>query len=288
LSKKISNFLYIILSFIDSVLLIVLNKSFLIYFSEFYEKSSYKKVKILNKNINFFTPNQLIKWRVETIFSKEPETIEWINTFEKKKNIFWDIGANIGLYSIYNSIKNKNSTTIAFEPSTNNLRVLSRNISINKLDNKIKIFTLPLTKDPLNFMRMQESSLQEGSALHSFGEKFDFEGNKFRSKINYSLLGLSINYLLKNKILQIPNYIKLDVDGIEHLILQGGNDFLNNKKIKSISVEVNENFKQQFNQVIKIMKKNNFKIRHKKHNYKLFKKSGEKFLNTFNYVFDKI
>ena len=288
MSKKISNFLYIILSFIDSVLLIVLNKSFLIYFSEFYEKSSYKKVKILNKNINFFTPNQLIKWRVETIFSKEPETIEWINTFEKKKNIFWDIGANIGLYSIYNSIKNKNSTTIAFEPSTNNLRVLSRNISINKLDNKIKIFTLPLTKDPLNFMRMQESSLQEGSALHSFGEKFDFEGNKFRSKINYSLLGLSINYLLKNKILKIPNYIKLDVDGIEHLILQGGNDFLNNKKIKSISVEVNENFKQQFNQVIKIMKKNNFKIRHKKHNYKLFKKSGEKFLNTFNYVFDKI
>ena len=288
MSKKISNFLYIILSFIDSVLLIVLNKSFLIYFSEFYEKSSYKKVKILNKNINFFTPNQLIKWRVETIFSKEPETIEWINTFEKKKNIFWDIGANIGLYSIYNSIKHKNSTTIAFEPSTNNLRVLSRNISINKLDNKIKIFTLPLTKDPLNFMRMQESSLQEGSALHSFGEKFDFEGNKFRSKINYSLLGLSINYLLKNKILKIPNYIKLDVDGIEHLILQGGNDFLNNKKIKSISVEVNENFKQQFNQVIKIMKKNNFKIRHKKHNYKLFKKSGEKFLNTFNYVFDKI
>ena len=288
MSKKISNFLYIILSFIDRILLIVLNKSFLIYFSEFYEKSSYKKVKILNKNINFFTPNQLIKWRVETIFSKEPETIEWINTFEKKKIVFWDIGANIGLYSIYNSIKHKNSTTIAFEPSTNNLRVLSRNISINKLDNKIKIFTLPLTKDPLNFMKMQESSLQEGSALHSFGEKFDFEGNKFRSKINYSLLGLSINYLLKNKILQIPNYIKLDVDGIEHLILQGGCDFLNNKKIKSISVEVNENFKQQFNHVIKIMKKNNFKMRHKKHNYELFKKSGEKFLYTFNYVFDKI
>ncbi len=88
MSKKISNFLYIILSFIDSILLIVLNKSFLIYFSEFYEKSSYKKVKILNKNINFFTPNQLIKWRVETIFSKEPETIEWINTFEKKKKHF--------------------------------------------------------------------------------------------------------------------------------------------------------------------------------------------------------
>lgn len=288
MTKKISNFLYIILSFIDKVLLIVLNKSLLIYFSEFYEKTSYKRVKILNKNINFFTPNQLIKWRVETIFSKEPETIEWINTFEKKKNIFWDIGANIGLYSIYNSIKNKNSTTIAFEPSTNNLRVLSRNISINKLDNKIKIFTLPLTKDPLNFMRMQESSLQEGSALHSFGEKFDFEGNKFRSKTNYSLLGFSINYLLKNKLLQIPNYIKLDVDGIEHLILQGGNDFLNNKKIKSISVEINENFKQQFNHVIKIMKKNNFKIRHKKHNYEFIKKSGKKFLNTFNYVFDKI
>ena len=34
--------------------------------------------------------------RVNTIFSKEPETIEWIDSFENK-SIFWDIGAIIGV-----------------------------------------------------------------------------------------------------------------------------------------------------------------------------------------------
>ena len=37
--------------------------------------------------------------------------------------------------------------------------------------------------------------------------------------MKYNLYGTSINSLIANKILQIPNYIKIDVDGIEHLIL---------------------------------------------------------------------
>ena len=67
------------------------------------------------------------------------QALEWINTFDKPKFIFWDIGSNIGLYSIYNAIKNENSKTISFELSTSNLRVLSRNISLNNLQNKIEI-----------------------------------------------------------------------------------------------------------------------------------------------------
>ena len=45
-----------------------------------------------------FYSNRLVEWRVDTFFTKEPETLEWIDGFEKKDNlIFWDIGANIGL-----------------------------------------------------------------------------------------------------------------------------------------------------------------------------------------------
>ena len=40
---------------------------------------------------------------------------------------------NIGLYSIYAALRHKNIEVISFEPSTNNLRILSRNISINNL-----------------------------------------------------------------------------------------------------------------------------------------------------------
>lgn len=285
--KKLSLFCFKILSFLDKIFNIITKRSILVWFKEFIQNESYKKIQILNQKINFFIPNQLVEWRVDTFHTKEPETLEWIDTFDKSGDfIFWDIGANIGLYSIYNSLKHKKSQTISFEPSTSNLRVLSRNISINNLFDRIKIFTAPLTKGENKFLIMKEGEFQEGGALNSFGENFDFEGKKFSSKMNYQIYGTNINYLIDNKILDIPDYIKIDVDGIEHLILEGGNKYLSNKKIKSLSIEINENFTEQHEKVIEIMKKNDFKILHKKHNEDLFKNDPyNKFIRTFNYIF---
>ena len=62
-------------------------------------------------------------------------------------------------------------------------------------------------------------------------------GKNFEGKNNYKVYGTTINYLIKNNILQIPNYIKIDVDGIEHLILEGASEYLNNNNIKSLSNE---------------------------------------------------
>ena len=285
--KKLSLFCFKILSFLDKIFNIITKRSILVWFKEFIQNESYKKIQILNQKINFFIPNQLVEWRVDTFHTKEPETLDWIDTFDKSGDfIFWDIGANIGLYSIYNSLKHKKSQTISFEPSTSNLRVLSRNISINNLFDRIKIFTAPLTKGGNKFLIMKEGEFQEGGALNSFGENFDFEGKKFSSKMNYQIYGTNINYLIDNKILDIPDYIKIDVDGIEHLILEGGNKYLSNKKIKSLSIEINENFTEQYETVIEIMKKNDFKILHKKHNKDLFKNDPySKFIKTFNYIF---
>ena len=204
---------------------------------------------------------------------------------KKKKNlIFWDIGANIGLYSIYSCLKNPNSITIAFEPSSSNLRVLTRNISINNLEKKIRILPFPLTNKENTFQIMNEAYFNEGGALNSFGEKFDFEGKEIKPKMKYTLFGTTINYLLKNSILEIPDYIKIDVDGIEHLILEGGNQFLSNKKIKSLSIEINENFKMQYEKVLYLMDKHGFTILHKKHNDENFT-SDSKFADTYNYIF---
>ena len=285
--KKLSLFCFKILSFLDKIFNIITKRSILVWFKEFIQNESYKKIQILNQKINFFIPNQLVEWKVDTFHTKEPETLDWIDTFDKSGDfIFWDIGANIGLYSIYNSLKHKKSQTISFEPSTSNLRVLSRNISINNLFDRIKIFTAPLTKGENKFLIMKEGEFQEGGALNSFGENFDFEGKKFSSKMNYQIYGTNINYLIDNKILDIPDYIKIDVDGIEHLILEGGNKYLSNKKIKSLSIEINENFTEQHEKVIEIMKKNDFKILHKKHSEDLFKNDPyNKFIRIFNYIF---
>ena len=101
--------------------------------------------------------------------------------------------------------------------------------------------------------------------------------------MKYNVIGTSINYLLQNKIIQIPDYIKIDVDGLEHLILEGADQFLNNKKIKSLSIEINENYLEHYEKILSIMEKNQFKILHKKNNKDMIRSKN---LNkTYNYLF---
>ena len=104
--------------------------------------------------------------------------------------------------------------------------------------------------------------------------------------MKYNLLGTSMNYFIQNSILNIPDYIKIDVDGIEHLILEGGDKFLSNEKVKSLSIEINENFIDQFEKIKKFMDKYKFKILHKKQNADLLLE-GSKFDKTYNYIFTK-
>ena len=65
-----------------------------------FQEDSYIEKKVY-QNLKFLFP---IKSQAEgkALFDQEPETLEWIDTFQNdKKIIFWDIGANIGIYSIY-------------------------------------------------------------------------------------------------------------------------------------------------------------------------------------------
>ena len=260
MNKKISHIIYRLIYFFNFLYFFFTNKSFLSSFYDFIQRDSQIGKYILKRKVIFFTPNELTKWRVETFLNKEPETIEWINGFENSKaTIFWDIGANIGLFSIYNSLKNKKSCTISFEPSTSNLKVLSRNISLNNLKN-INIFPIALSNKKSGFFMMNESEFIDGGALHTFGERYNYQGKKFKPEMNYNFYGTNIKQLLDSKLLDIPNYIKIDVDGTEHLILKGMGRYLRNPKIKSILVEINENFKIQFKTVISLMKKNNFPL----------------------------
>ena len=218
------------------------------------------------------------------MFHSEIETINWIKKFDKKRKIiFWDIGANIGIYSIYAAIEHKNIEITSFEPSTNNLRVLSRNISINKLEKNIQINQLPLSNKKNQYLLMRESSFIQGGALNSFHEKTNFEGKKLLEINKYKILGTTINSILKNKISKCPNYVKIDVDGIEHLILSKADNLLQNKDLKSILIEINENYKRQLNSVLKIMKKNKFKLLSKEQSN--LRNIPLKFKNTYNYIF---
>ena len=286
--KKLVKVIYNLLSIIDYILSKFFKKNFFLILKEIIEEKSYEKIKINNIEVLFFCPNDLISWRIKTFYTKEPETLEWIDNFTtfKKKIIFWDIGANIGLYSIYAANKFKNIEIKAFEPSTSNLRILSRNISINKLHDKIAINQIALSDNSnLKSHLLRESTFLEGSALHSFKENINFEGEQANSENCYKILGLSIDEYFKYFDNDEPDYIKIDVDGLEHLILKGGEKVLKSIMLKSICIEINENFKKQKNEIEKIMQNNGFKLMYKKHSELI--EIGEKFRQSYNYFYKK-
>ena len=94
--------------------------------------------------LEFAVPSRLSRWRVATFSTKEPETLEWIDAIPKE-SVVWDIGANIGLYSVY-AAKQRHCKVLAFEPSVFNLELLARNISLNDVADRICIVPLALNK----------------------------------------------------------------------------------------------------------------------------------------------
>ena len=286
--RKISFLIYTFLSLVDKFFNKIFNRSFLIFFSEFINEDFYLKKKINEKEISFFIPNSIIKWRVDTLFSKEPETIEWIDNFKMQSNrqiIFWDIGANIGIYSLYAACKHKNIKIYSFEPSSSNLRVLSRNISINNFSDKINISQFPLSDKNYGFSNMNEPQFKEGWAMNTFGIPIDYKGDKFKVHQKYNIFGFSIDFILSNNFIEVPNYIKIDVDSIEDKIIEGGINHLNHDDLKSVSIELNENYSKQYNNVINSMKKLGLVFKQKKH-AKIYD-NDDRFSNLYNYVFEK-
>ena len=128
------------------------------------EENSQNLRKIITRNsyLLFYETNSLTKYRIDTFFQKEPETLEWIDGF-KKKSEFWDVGANIGLYSIY-AAKTKSCNVVAFEPSVFNLDLLARNIYANSVHKNINILPVILA-NKRSMGLFQNSSIIHGTAL---------------------------------------------------------------------------------------------------------------------------
>ena len=259
---SVSRFLILI----DLIFRKIFNKyQFLSSIHDYIESRQYYEKIIHNKKIIFFCPSRQSFGRVQSLYTKEPETLNWIDSFQPNNSeniVFWDIGANIGLYSIYAAVIFKDIEIISFEPSTSNTRTLSRNISINNLENKISIFPLALSDKENIISYFNETRFSEGGSISNFNSDIDYRGeivkeNQIKNK--YNLFGTSIDNLILNQILTVPNYIKIDVDGIEHLILKGAENLLKNKNLKELSIELNPTYVKQYDFINNYLKENNFK-----------------------------
>jgi len=229
-------------------------------------------------SIKFFCPGKLPEWRAQTILTKEPETLEWIGTF-KDADILWDIGANVGVYSLYAATKGH--TVLSFEPSPSNYYLLSRNIEINKLDNKILAYCIAfndITKLDVFFM----ANTELGGALNSFGEATDWQGNPFTPSLKQAMVGFSVDEFIEYFKPLFPNHIKLDVDGIEDKIVKGAKKTLADKRLKSVLIELDAE-RQEYLREVNLLFENSGLILLKKEHAPEFDNS--KFATVYNHIF---
>lgn len=174
-------------------------------------------------------------WRAADFWLKERETIAWIDSFQSN-SVFWDIGANVGVFSLYNSIRKGNFATIAFEPGEENFNRLIENVRINEINSPL-IYKQEAVSDfdGCSMFFIPKSGI--GRSGGQLGEAIDQKGDKFIPSGAYQVNTHTIDTL--SKALGVPNYIKIDVDGQEWKILQGGVGTLLDDAVKGVLVEVN-------------------------------------------------
>jgi FkbM family methyltransferase len=94
------------------------------------------------------TSSEIPKFRAETFWTKEPETIHWINRNLSESTdigLLIDVGANIGIYSLYAATVSKSISVFSIEPVPDTFRELNANIELNMKMNQISTFMVALS-----------------------------------------------------------------------------------------------------------------------------------------------
>ena len=178
----------------------------------------------------------LTSYRVKTFESKEPETLKWIEGMSSS-DIFFDVGANIGLYSLWAAIS-RGVKTIAFEPSSLNYAQLNLNIFMNRLDSLITAYPLAC-HDLESLSVLNLSSMQWSGALSSFDNNVDQFGNFYHPVFRQGAYSVSLdNFCALSQV--YPTRIKIDVDGNEGYVIKGAMQILASS-VQSVLVEISSN-----------------------------------------------
>ena len=222
-------------------------------------------------------------WRSQTLFVKEPEMIEWIDGM-KEDEILWDIGANVGLYSMYAGLKGM--TVFAFEPSALNTFFISKNIEINDLKDNVFLFPIAVSdKNEFGYLNMTSTAF--GGALNEFN-KTDIEAvgeGQYQANVIFKqgMFAYSTDELIEKYGFEVPDYIKIDVDSIEDRIVYGADKTLSHKKVKGIFLELDET-EERAQKLIDFLADKGLKLKEKRQS-PYFKDS--KFNTQFNYIFER-
>ena len=192
------------------------------------------------------------------IFIKEPGTVDWIDQNVKSGDIFYDIGANIGVYTILAASRaGKNGRVYAFEPHGANFARLIDNITVNNLQQIVFPNNFAL-HDKEGFFPFHYKSGEVGTSDSQLSDSRDVNRDENESQISELKYATTVDHLIDSGEIKAPHHIKIDVDGNELLILKGmGNLLSGPHSPRTIQVEMNDPHKTG---ILEFMKDHQYRL----------------------------
>jgi FkbM family methyltransferase len=151
----------------------------------------------------------------------EYEDMSFLLHFLRPDDVFFDIGANVGAYTLLASGE-VGARTISVEPVPSTFKFLSDNIIINKLEDKVELLN---------------NGLGSNSGTIKFTKSFDTV-NHVATENETDTIDVTVK-IMDEIASQVPILIKIDVEGFETEVLNGAKEILENKNLKAIIIELN-------------------------------------------------
>lgn len=147
-------------------------------------------------------------------------------------NVFIDIGANTGYYSLMASVVNKEIEVHAFEPAQGPLHYLKRNVALNNLEKKISVHPIALSEKSGSVNFYEVRNRKYSYLPHNLGGVGSLM--KDESKSAYSVNVETLDTFANERSLSSVDLIKIDTEGTEYLILEGAEETI--KKFQPIII----------------------------------------------------
>jgi FkbM family methyltransferase len=167
-----------------------------------------------------------------------------------------DVGAHLGVFSILAAKKFPDASVYSFEPDPRNFELLSRNISLNGLEDRIHQFQVAISSKNgiLSFFRSGSLSISHSLFERKFTvlNKKNYEEVKVRS--------FTLKDAFDRSKIKFCDLLKIDCEGAEFEILFGAPpDIL--RKIKKIVLEYHDGITDDnHNDLAKFLGKNRFLV----------------------------
>jgi len=163
---------------------------------------------------------------------KEPWTVEWMETWIAPGECLYDIGANVGAYSLMAALGPARAYVVALEPGFANYATLCENVAHNRAGDRVMPLGIALS-DRTGTTSFNYRDTGSGEAMHGMGEE-----DAGRAAFRQAMLTLTLDDLVGRFALRAPNHLKLDVDGAEQAVLEGAERTLSSPDLRTVLTEV--------------------------------------------------